>query len=170
MALPVSIGDAILLSQLAYRLGHTITVGRKQASAGIREVQSQLYSLGKALDSIALSANPTASSRSSGDVETDKDVSCEDDQALTEVIANCHRMLHEVEAFTDKFDTQSTGPESITPEDTENRRWRNNLRANWKKVRWTMEGTKLDELRNNLQMHLMALSLFLDGQTRCVSQ
>jgi len=54
MALPVSIGDAILLSQLAFRLGKSLTAGRKSAPATHKEAQNQLFALSQALRSITI--------------------------------------------------------------------------------------------------------------------
>ncbi|KAF2822070.1 hypothetical protein CC86DRAFT_470129 [Ophiobolus disseminans] len=154
MALPVSIGDVILLSKIAYRLGHTLTAGRKQAPAKIQEVQQQLCSLGGALDSVARSTN------SAGVGENDQT------HALIGVIDNCRRTLDEITTFTSKFDTNTppTSP-SNTADDTASIKWRESLRANWKKIKWTLEGEKLEDLRKDLYAHIAALSLFMNGET-----
>jgi hypothetical protein len=169
MALPVSIGDAILLSKLAYRLGHTLFVGRKQAPAGILEVQNQLYSLSNALHSVTRTTILKTPDLLSCQPQSE-DTEAADDQvhALARVIDNCRRTLNEVTTLTAKYDSESAGLGLSATEDPASRRWKESLRANWKKLKWTMEGEKLDALKKDLHVHITALALFVNGQNRCV--
>ncbi|KAH7095699.1 hypothetical protein FB567DRAFT_575417 [Paraphoma chrysanthemicola] len=171
MALPVSIGDAILLSKLAYRLGHTLTVGRKQARSSILEVQNQLYSLSSALHSVTHSLNPGKSRPYPPPSPTNgSEVPNDQALALVRVIQNCRRTLEELDKLTAEYECVSENTQVATTEDITSRRWRENLRSNWKKVRWTMEGDKLDGLKKDLNMHIAALSLFMSGTHSAMSQ
>lgn len=165
MASPISIGDAILLSQLAYRLGHSLFVGRRQASAELREVQNQLYSLSKALDVIGHAKDANGAHEPSKTQDSQ-----EQHKALVAVIDGCRQTLTELDIFANKF--VHTAPSTIAEngKDTSIKKLRNGLLANWKKVKWTMDGQKLEDLRRALHMHVAALSLFLDGQNRCIHQ
>jgi predicted nucleotide-binding protein len=84
------------------------------------------------------------------------------------VIDNCRRTLNEVTTLTAKYDSESAGLGLSATEDPASRRWKESLRANWKKLKWTMEGEKLDALKKDLHVHITALALFVNGQNRCV--
>ena len=53
----VSVGDAILLSKLAYRLGHTLNVDRRDAPNAFKEIQNQFLAIQNTLDSLSLLNN-----------------------------------------------------------------------------------------------------------------
>lgn len=53
MASPVSIGDAILLTQIAHKIGQAFTTGRKSAPAEFEEIQKLLWTLSEALKLVA---------------------------------------------------------------------------------------------------------------------
>lgn len=50
MSMPVSIGDILLLSKIAYQIGVAFTSGRKSAPREFAEVENQLFALSTALE------------------------------------------------------------------------------------------------------------------------
>lgn len=166
MALPVSIGDAILLSKLAYRLGHAVTAGRKKAPHGVREVQNQLFSLGKALNSVEQCLNKTEqatalqvngeTSEASGRINDEQHV------ALREMLKNCQCTLEEMETLISRYDDSSKS----SNKGGGSRSWQREAKANLKKVKWTMETNELDKIRGNLNVHITSLNLLLSGMNQ----
>jgi len=160
MASPVSIGDVIMLSKLAFRLGHAFTSGRKSAPAEFQEVQNQLYSLSKALEFLV-----THKTTHSGDDSN----SCENtaatcrqeidqhDEFLGQLIINCRKTLSHLESLVDKYSELTSDCEE--PGSIGRKKWRTEMKDNWKRIRWTIEGGNLDELRGNLAVHINSLNL-----------
>lgn len=63
MPFSVSIGDVVLITQIAWTLAQAFTKGRKSAPAEFCEVESQLYSLSAALEAFK-------KARDKGDIDT----------------------------------------------------------------------------------------------------
>jgi hypothetical protein len=167
---PLSIGDVILLSQLAYGLARAFTSGRKSAPAEFQEVQNQLYALGSALGFLAKDRTESPSRSRASNVETvGKEKEADDqDGVLEEMIANCRGTLKHLELLVDKY--MEIDPNAKDPGQTGLRRWQQDVKRNWKKIRWTTEGGDLDKLRNNLAVHINGLNLALSAMHRCVSE
>lgn len=163
MAAPVSIGDAILLSQLAYRLGHAVISGRKQAPSGIREVQNQLYALGKALESVDQCTEKQIQSQIQQSLRTGHQASTEGGgdryAALGMMVKNCRDTLEQMENFMSRYRDIEQPADSKSSSSN----WRKEVKANWKKIRWTTETGELDTIRGNLKVHIASLNLFLSG-------
>jgi hypothetical protein len=168
MTSPVSIGDAIMLSQMAYNLARTFTSGRKSAPAEFQEVQNQLYALGGALGFLA---NDRTEAMDKVRVDSEKagegnKVDCDQDGILGQMISNCRMTLKNLEEIVDKYmvidpSVANQGPTSL-------KSWRQDVKKNWKKIRWTTEGGDLDKLRSNLAVHINGLNLALSAMHRCV--
>src|SRR5262245_16150457 len=103
MMLPISVGDAILLSQIAYNLGLALTSGRKAASAEFSEIQDLLYTLSGALKLLARDlpdeeSNETDQSSESRDAAMDGE-----DATLLQMIMNCQDTLRHLENLVTKY-------------------------------------------------------------------
>lgn len=163
MAWPVSIGDAIMLSTLAYRLGQTFTSGRKSAPAQFAEVQNQLYSLSQALEFLG-----TQDAKSAGDAGESQakaaTVLAQQDDILGRMISNCRLTLRHLEELVGKY--TELGDE---PDPPSRKRWRKEIMENWKKIRWTTEGGDLDKLKSNLAVHISGLTLAISAINRLVN-
>jgi hypothetical protein len=170
MTSPVSIGDAIMLSQLAYTIGRAFSSGRKSAPAEFHEVQNQLFALGGAL---GLLANDRSEKLKSGPGEAshapkEEKAVTEQDEILEQMISNCKETLTHLETLVNKY--MEIDPNAQTSAQTAFKSWRQDVRKNWKKIKWTTEGGDLDKLRNNLAVHVNGLTLALSVMHRFVSQ
>src|SRR6266511_3940279 len=157
MALPVSIGDAILLSQLACRLGRAFTSGPKSAPAEFQEVQNLLYSLSKALELVETHVASTSSGiRNNGTnqapVNPNQEESLDQGEFLDRMISGCRGTLSHLESLVDKY-TDLKGKSDVELE-SGHWRWTREIKDNWKKVRWTTEGGDLDKLKRTLVIHI----------------
>jgi hypothetical protein len=164
---PLSIGDIIMLSQIAYSLARTFSSGRKSAPAEFQEVQNQLYTLGSALGFLAKHPKPLNDSGISGKeiVEEQKEAD-EQDDILERMISNCRGTLSHLELLVDKY--MEIDPNAKDPAQASLRRWQQDVKRNWKKIRWTIEGGDLDKLRKDLAVHINGLNLALSAMHRCV--
>jgi hypothetical protein len=164
---PLSIGDIILLSQIAYGLAHAFSSGRKSAPAEFQEVQNQLYTLGSALGFLAKHPKPLSDSGVGGKetVEEQKEAG-EQDDILERMISNCRGTLSHLEMLVNKY--MEIDPNAKDLAQTGLRRWQQDMKRNWKKIRWTTEGGDLDKLRKDLAVHINGLNLALSAMHRCV--
>jgi len=163
MVYSVSIGDVYLIAKLALRLGHAFTKGRKSAPNEFREVENQLYSLSAALSALGGShmegrifistdlsqPQPRESSEAGQADSTD---------AVGTMLRSCEETLRHLERIVEKYSCMG---KSETSEQSVFKRWSRDLRANWKKVAWTLEGGDLATLRSQLTIHTNSLNLIL---------
>jgi hypothetical protein len=152
MASPVSIGDAITLAKIAWKLGEAFTKGRKSAISEFREVESQLYAL-----SAALSALHNSGLAQNGDYSN----------ALGSMLENCRATLSHLEDIVDKY-----GRLGETRDDTGApmfKRWSSKLQKDWKAIKWTTEGGDLATMRSQLMVHINSLNLIMGVTSKCVS-
>ncbi|KAJ5828077.1 uncharacterized protein N7525_006330 [Penicillium rubens] len=156
MAFQISIGDALMLSKLAYEIALAFTSGRKSAPAEFQEVQNQLYSLSTALESFK--------SLSTGD-EKHSDQRPVD--GISAIIQNCHMTLEHLELLVNKYMVIKDQDDKSKPH---KRQWSAEISKNWKKVKWTREGGDLAKLQHNLGVHINSLNLAVAVTNRVLNQ
>lgn len=144
MAFQISIGDVLMLSKLAWDISQAFTSGRKSAPAEFQEVQNQLSSLTHAVESLKSLSRQAPGQDDGGSVSS-----------ITPSLQNCRFTLEHLEALVNKYmiienDSGLDG--------SERKRWREEIRKNWKKVRWTREGGDLTRLQHNLGVHINSLN------------
>jgi hypothetical protein len=146
---------------MAYRLGSAFTSGRKSAPADFQEVDNQLYSLSTALE---LLGKRETLSPSSEDISREGQGVGKQDDVLGLMINNCRATLSHLESLVNKYtELRSNG---VQEDLMGYRKWRAEMRNNWKKVRWTSEGGDLDKLKENLAVHINGLNLAISAITR----
>jgi hypothetical protein len=165
MTTPVSIGDAIMLSQLAYTLARAFTSGRRSAPAEFHEVQNQLYALGSALGFLANDRSGSNRAKAGEGPDPGK-IAHEQYAILEQMISNCRETLKHLELLVSKY--MEIEPHATDRGRLNQRTWRQDVWRNWKKIQWTTKGGDLDKLRSNLAMHTRCLNLALSAMHRCV--
>lgn len=165
MASPISFGDAILMGKLAWRLGQAFTKGRKKAPSEFREVEGQLYSLSKALESLGNAkirddavVTPVASIATAAPPMAGE-------ETIDPMLRSCQECLKHLEEVVEKY---SCVTEQRDPQQPRFKRWSRDIRVNWRKVAWTSEGGTLETLRSQLTIHTNALNLVLGVATQYV--
>jgi hypothetical protein len=168
MTSPVSIGDAIMLSQLAYTIGRAFSSGRKSAPAEFNEVQNHLFALGGALGLLANDRSQKLTDRTTRELEASKEEksATEQGEILDQMISNCKETLTHLETLVGKY--MEIDPNAEIPTQTTFMKWRQDVKKNWKKIKWTTEGGDIDKLRNNLSVHVNGLNLALSAIHRFV--
>lgn len=149
MSFGIGIGDIVLLSDLAHRLGTTLTSGRKGATAEFQEVQNQLFAIGKALKSVSAIVE-LPKSLNGGQI-----VALED-EILGQMIKNCGATLKHLEEVLRKYPELRADAEQV--EEKARQKWIKEFKDNIKKIKFTTEGTGLDKLRSSLGIHVTALN------------
>lgn len=167
MVSPVSVGDALMLSGLAYRIGLAFTSGRKSAPAEFEEIKDQLFALSNALkilDNEKLE-NSRGATVSTTDVSEEEKKRSDNEDILESMILNCRETLKHLESLVDKYTV--IDPNAKNSSQTVVRKWQQDVKKNWKKIQWTTEGGNLNKLQNNLTVHINGLNLAVSALHRC---
>lgn len=158
MSSPVSIGDAILLAQIALTIGQAFTSGRKSAPAEFAEIQNLLFTLSESLKLLAHDL-PSDDAAPTEEIEGDVD---DETAVLSQIIMNCRCTLTYLEMLVQKYLVIETKQENSEG----SRRWKDEMRRNWKKMVWTKEGGDIAKLKTTLTAHISGLNLAVSAINR----
>lgn len=156
MSFGIGIGDIVLLSDLAHRLGTTLTSGRKGATAEFQEVQNQLFAIGKALGFASAIIEPPRSP------DGDQTVAPED-EILGRMIENCGVTLKHLDGVLKKY--PELRADAVQVDEKTHHKWTEEFKVNIRKIKFTTEGTGLDKLRSSLGIHVTALNLAITARS-----
>ena len=159
MASPVSIGEALLLCKLAFKLGQTFMSGRKSAPAEFREVENQLYSLSAALSSIHSTRIAASSQLGNAALAAELEDGQQGSTILAKMLQNCGETLSHLEKIVDEYAALKKSTEA--DETSLPRRWSKRLLRDFKKIKWTTEGGDLAVLRSQLMVHINSINVVL---------
>ncbi|KAK5018735.1 hypothetical protein BJ546DRAFT_453797 [Cryomyces antarcticus] len=153
MAGAPSIGDILMLSQTAWKVGRAFTSGRKGAPAEFQEVESEANSLSKALTLLGeiLLADDSILARADARSR----------EGVVTILHSCEQTLEDLESFVDQYKiikrTETNGGYTVE------RNWSELVLSNYKKMKWTTEGGDIQALRNMLQMHTSTINLTIQA-------
>jgi hypothetical protein len=157
MPLPISVGDAILLSQIALRIGQAFTSGRKSAPGEFVEIQSLLFTLSETLKLLAKDLPDSNQVTSAGSAVEGPDEGAQVENALlTQTIMSCQSTLTHLETLIAKYMVLEDRGEN-----TGQKRWKDEVKKNWKKLLWTTEGGDIAKLKTTITAHVNGLNLVL---------
>jgi hypothetical protein len=164
MPVPISVGDAILLSQIAYNLGLALTSGRKAASAEFSEIQNLLYTLSRALKLLAHDLRNEESTKADQSSKLREETDGED-TTLPQMIMNCRGMLMHLENLVAEYKDIDV---KLNPQKAE-RRWKEEAWINWKKLLWTKESDEIAKIKLSLTTHINGINLAVGAINKWVA-
>lgn len=157
MSVP-SIGDILLLSQTAWKVGRAFTAGRTHAPAAFQDVEVEINALAKALKLLAeaLFAESDHSLLKQADAKTE--------HGFATIVNSCSRALHDLESLLDQYQvvkkTRNSGGFAVE------RSWTDMVLARYQTMMWTPDGGNLHNLRYLLQMHANTITLTMHALQR----
>ncbi|KAK7710925.1 hypothetical protein SLS57_008241 [Botryosphaeria dothidea] len=165
MAGILNIGDILMLSQLAWKIGRAFTAGRKGAPAEFVEVESEVNGLAKALKLLAETLFADHASCDGGDVKGGSGIlaqaSAETRNGVEVILQSCQTTLKDLESLVEQYQVirkhRTSGGFSIE------RSWSDLVLSSYKKMLWTTEGGNIQALRNMLHMHTSTISLTMQA-------
>jgi hypothetical protein len=158
MAGTPSIGDILMLSQLAWKIGRAFTAGRKGAPSEFLEVETEVNSLAKALKLLAetLFADADDSLLQKADKDTQDGVAT--------ILTSCQRVVHDLDSLIDQYQVikkhRTVGGFAIE------RSWSDLVLTQYKTMMWTTEGGNIQNLRNMLHVHTSTVTLTMQALQR----
>src|SRR5262245_16274333 len=104
---PLSVGDIILLGQIAYKVAKAFS-GAKSAPVEFAEVQSLLFSLKESFDLLARSLTTSCAPNAAASIPQAQNPGDESGlkhhiSELATILSNCRDVLHHLEGFVDKY-------------------------------------------------------------------
>ncbi|KAL1619909.1 hypothetical protein SLS56_009926 [Neofusicoccum ribis] len=174
MAGILNIGDVLMLSQLAWKIGRAFTAGRKGAPAEFVSVEAEVSGLAKALKLLAetlFAENIYEENGDAGGGGRGKNgdgmggilgqASAETRGGVEVILISCQRTLKDLESLVEQYQVirkhRTSGGFSIE------RSWSDLVLSSYKKMLWTTEGGNIQELRNMLHMHTSTISLTMSA-------
>lgn len=157
MTIP-SIGDILLLSQTAWKIGRAFTAGRTQAPPEFHHVELEINALAKALKLLA------EAFFAESDEALLKQADARTQDAIATIVNSCSRAVQDLESLIDQYQVvkkiQSPGGFAIE------RSWSNMVLSQYKTMMWTTDGGNLRNLQNLLQMHTSTATLLTQALQR----
>lgn len=155
-----SIGDILMLSQKAWKIGRSFAACQKQAPPDLGYIEVEISGLAKALTLLAetLYAEPESDTFQSAD---------EDIRAGIETITtSCQRAVDDLDSLVDQYQVikkhRTLGGFAIE------RTWNDLVLAKHKSILWTTDGGDLNHLRDTLQMHTNSITVLTQALQRRV--
>ncbi|KAF2795649.1 hypothetical protein K505DRAFT_239398 [Melanomma pulvis-pyrius CBS 109.77] len=146
-----SIGDILMLSQLAWKIGRAFTAGRKGAPPEFLEVETEVNGLAKSLKFLAetLFADLDDGILKQADQETLDGVAT--------ILSSCRQTVHDLESLIDRYQVikKHRTPGGFAIE----RSWSDRVLVEYKTIMWTTEGGDIQSLRHTLHMHTTTIIL-----------
>lgn len=163
MAMTPSVGDILMLSQTAWKIGRAFTQGRKGAHHEFVEVESEAQGLSEALKLVAETLH------SDGSILSQADESTQD--AITTILESASRTLSDLESFVERYTVIKRRPTNGGLGFSVDRQFSDVVIANYKTLQWTTEGGNISALRDMLQMHTNTISLTMQAlQSRSLAR
>lgn len=150
---PLSVGDVLMLSQTAWKIGRAFTQGKKSAPAEFAEVERESNSLSEALKLVAETLHTDGSILEQADDDTKN--------AVNSILESANRTLSDLESFVERY--QVIKKKETTGGFVVERTWSEVVIANYKTFKWTTEGGDIAELRDILNVHTNSINLTMQA-------
>jgi hypothetical protein len=176
MSFGFSVGDIILLSQLAYKLYSNVTSGRRSADRDLKELEDVLFGLRCALDHLGRVASDISTTASNQDM-----LPSDIQEKLGLMIASCGSTLQELDSATKKYrdGVKPADKDAIEKEVAPRKnliqargvarvaQFKRDFEINSTRARWDMKRQSFQEYRNKLQSHVDAINTVLNTLLWC---
>lgn len=151
---PVSVGDILMLSQLAWRLTCSFTAGQTGAPADFADVENELKALTKSLNTICETLDEDGSLLARANLGTRR--------GTLVILTNCQRTLEDLDIFVNSYQdvkkvAQPGGGKVIQ------RSWRPFFLKNYQTILWTTEGGDIHALRSILSLHSQSITITFEA-------
>jgi hypothetical protein len=160
MAVIPSIGDILMLSQVAWKIGRAFTAGRKGAPPEFLEVEMEINGLAKALKLLA-----EAMFADSDDLLS-KQADEETKHGVATILTSCQRTVNDLDSLVDQY--QVTKKHRTTGGFAIERSWSDLVLTQYKTMLWTTEGEggNIKNLQDMLHMHTSTITLITQALQR----
>ncbi|KAF2087016.1 hypothetical protein K490DRAFT_43232 [Saccharata proteae CBS 121410] len=150
-----SIGDILMLSQLAWKIGRSFTSGRSGAPTAFLQVEAEINGLAKALklfaEALFADTHDNPLDRAGQDTQN----------AVGTIILSSKQSLQDLDSLVEQYQVikkhRTSGGFSIE------RSWSDLVLSSYRKMIWTTEGGNIEGLRDTLHMHTSTITLVMQA-------
>ncbi|KAK3076054.1 hypothetical protein LTR53_000099 [Teratosphaeriaceae sp. CCFEE 6253] len=159
---PLSVGDILMLSQTAWKIGRAFTKGKTSAPSEFAEVEHEANGLPEALKLVAETLHTDGGILLQADGDTKN--------AVNTILESARRPLSDLESFVDRYQVirkEKTNGGGFVVE----RSWSEVVLASYRTFKWTTEGGDITELRNMLGTPTNTINLVMQAlQSRSLAR
>lgn len=167
---PISIGDAIALSNIAWSIAKAFLPGSTRAKDDFKELHGLLCSLTNALRLVGEAFRfEDRYSEPAGitDIPDNRNGTV---SIISETLSHCNDILGDLKRFIDTYSILDQESDSApNTSSTPGRHWPAQMKRSWMKLLWTAEGDNISALKQSLTVHIQTLNLAIATTNRSVS-
>lgn len=166
---PISIGDAIALSNIAWNIAKEFVPGAKNSEDDFKELHGLLCSLTNTLQLVGKTFSHKDKSAQSRDA-TDAPQNLENTVVIiTRTLSHCNNILSDLQRLIKRYSTLEQQPVSSSNKaSASGRSWPESVRRKWMEVLWVAESDSISVLKQSLTAHIQSLNLAIATMNRSV--
>lgn len=166
---PISIGDAIALSDIAWNIAKTFLPGATDAKDEFKDLHGLLCSLANTLRLVGETFRLGDRYPEPGGIADVPDHRNDTVSIISETLSHCNEVLGDLKRFIDTYSTIDQKPDSALDTSSARRRnWPAKMKRSWMKLLWTAEGDNIAGLKQSLTVHIQTLNLAIATTNRSV--
>lgn len=166
---PISVGDAIALSNIAWNIAKAFVPGAKNAEDDFKELHGLLCSLTNTLQLVAETFrhnDKRTESRDTTDAPQNRDNTV---VVITRIMSHCNDILSDLQKLIKKYPTLEQQPGSSSNKaPASGRSWQESMRRKWMEVLWVAESDIISVLKQSLTAHIQNLNLAIATMNKSV--
>lgn len=167
---PISIGDAIALSNIAWNIAKAFLPGATDAEHGFKELHGLLCSLTNALRLVGETFRFEDRYPEPGGIADVPDHRSDTVLIISETLSYCNDILGDLKRFIDTYSILGQESDStLNTPSAPGRTWPAQMKRSWKKLLWTAEGDNISGLKQSLTVRIQTLNLAIATTNRSVS-
>lgn len=153
-----SVGDVLMQSQVAWKIGRAFSAGRKNAPPDFQAIEIEISGLAKALKLLAEALYLHAEE---GLIETaGKDIQ----DGIATIISSSQRTVNDLDSLVDQY--QVIKKHRTVDGFAIERSWSDLVLAEYGTMIWTTEGGTIKNLKNLIQIHASSAALLTQALQR----
>lgn len=162
---PISIGDAIALSSIAWNIAKAFLPGTADAKDDCRELHGLLCALRNALRLVGETFCLNNRSQQPGGIADVPDHSNNTASIISETLSHCNGILGNLKILIETYSILEQDPDSAAGSTSATGR---KMKRSWMKLLWTAEGDNISGLKQSLTVHIQTLNLAIATTNRSV--
>ncbi|MBE7180107.1 MAG: hypothetical protein INR71_02680 [Terriglobus roseus] len=164
-----SIGDILMLSQTAWKIGRAFTAGRSGAPPAFFEIETEVNNLAtslKLLVEVLFNESPRSGSAGSGEgllAQADRRTRV----GVATILSSCERTLQDLDSLVQRYQDVTTYRTS-SGATIQDKGWSEVVLHNYATMMWTADGGGIGELKDMLHVHTSTVMLTVQALQRYV--
>lgn len=166
---PISIGDAIALSNIAWNIAKTFLPSATDAKDDFKQLHGLLCSLTSTLRLVGETFRVENRRSEPGGIAVVPDPRNDTPSIISETLSHCNDILGDLKRLIETYSILDQESNSAPgPSSTAGRNWPAQMKRSWMKLLWTAEGANISGLKQSLTVHIQTFNLAIAATNRSV--